>query len=145
MKSMKKRTALVTLIAAAVLPLSAAASEPECLANCEVIAPVVETACGSSVAARMEGLNDKVKPLKDIAGYVKSPQGLAVKLVNDHVVKIPAWVGYALDPVGSLKGRAMGEARDYVKAGIKANTPTCADPEVAPLDPALIPFDTEQI
>ncbi len=140
-----KRSTLVALIAAALLPLSAAAFEPECLGHCDATPPGFETACGSTVADRVEGLNNKVKPLKDIAGYVKSPQGLAMKLVNDHVVKIPAWVGYAIDPIGSLKNRAMGEARDHVKASMKANTAACAETDAAPIDSRLLPVDSEQI
>ena len=42
----------------------------------------------------------QIEPDKDLVGYVRSPKGLAVKLVNDHLFKIPGWVGFALDPVG---------------------------------------------
>jgi hypothetical protein len=60
-----------------------------------------------------------VKPIKEIVGYVQSPQSLAMKLINDYVVKIPAWIGYIMDPVGSLKSRAMGEVRDFAKEELK--------------------------
>lgn len=141
-----KRTALVALIAASLLSLSVSAFEPECLGNCDRAHVVTETVtCGSTLADRAEGLSDKVKPIKELAGYVKSPQGLAVKLVNDRVVKIPSWVGYALDPVGLLKNRVVGEARDRVKASLKTDNPACAEADAAPLDPARLPVDSEQI
>jgi hypothetical protein len=114
------------------------------------IAPPKVDACGTespSLLKQAEQLNDRVKPIKEIVGYVRSPQGLAIKLVNDHVVKIPAWVGYAIDPVGSLKNRAMDEVRTRAKAAIGLNrAPTsCAAETAAPIDAALIPIDTQQI
>jgi hypothetical protein len=75
--------------------------------------------CDEGVLEKIEQMNDRVKPIKEIVGYIRSPQGLAVKLVNDHIVKIPAWVGYALDPVGSLKNKAVGEVRNQVKTLVR--------------------------
>lgn len=121
----------------------------EAEAEVEVKAPKAD-ACNSqssSLIKQAEQLNDRVKPIKEIVGYVRSPQGLAIKLVNDHVVKIPAWVGYAMDPVGSLKNRAMDEVRTHAKAVIGLNrAPTSCTAETdAPIDAALIPIDTQQI
>ena len=114
------------------------------------VEPPKADACGTespSLIKQAEQLNDRVKPIKEIIGYVRSPQGLAIKLVNDHVVKIPAWVGYAMDPVGSLKNRAMDEVRTRAKAAIGLNRkPTsCTAETAAPIDAALIPIDTQQI
>ena len=114
------------------------------------VEPPKPDACGTespSLIKQAEQLNDRVKPIKEIIGYVRSPQGLAIKLVNDHVVKIPAWVGYAMDPVGSLKNRAMDEVRTRAKAAIGLNrVPTgCAAEISTPIDAALIPIDTQQI
>ena len=114
------------------------------------VEPPKTDACGTespSLIKQAEQLNDRVKPIKEIIGYVRSPQGLAIKLVNDHIVKIPAWVGYAMDPVGSLKNRAMDEVRTRAKAAIGLNrVPTsCAAEISAPIDAALIPIDTQQI
>jgi len=78
----------------------------------------VSLPCGSVLVQTAESLNDRIKPVKTLVGYVRSPQGLALKLVNDHVVKIPAWVGYAMDPVGSIKHKALDEARDYAKKAV---------------------------
>jgi hypothetical protein len=108
-------------------PAEEGTSTPDDVAK--VGAEPVPTACqakpGIATSAqdtinKAEALNDKVKPVKEIVGYIRSPQGLAIKLVNDHVVKIPAWVGYAMDPIGSVKSKAMDKARDYAKAQLKA-------------------------
>lgn len=124
-------------------------SAPTVEAEVEVKAPKTD-ACNSqssSLIKQAEQLNDRVKPIKEIIGYVRSPQGLAIKLVNDHVVKIPAWVGYAMDPVGSLKNRAMDEVRTRAKTmvGLDRATTGCAPEAAAPIDAALIPIDTQQI
>lgn len=102
-----------------------------------VAAPV--KACGNSTGAGLvksaADLNDKVKPLRDVVGYIRSPQGLAIKLVNDHIVSIPAWVGYAMDPVGSLKSKALDEVRTRAKDVLKSAN-ACTDTPVA--EPAAI-------
>jgi hypothetical protein len=77
-----------------------------------------------------DDLNDKVKPVRDIIGYVRSPQGLAIKLVNDHIVKIPAWIGYAIDPLGSIRRQAMSEVRSRVRDAMSDEN-ACA---IAPAD-----------
>lgn len=136
------------------------ANDSACFPMCQSSAPAIEAevevkapkadACNSQSSAlikQAEQLNDRVKPIKEIIGYVRSPQGLAIKLVNDHVVKIPAWVGYAMDPVGSLKNRAMDEVRTRAKTmvGLDRATTGCAPEAAAPIDAALIPIDTQQI
>ncbi len=118
------------------------------------VEPLKETTCGGQsidLIKQAEQLNDRVKPIKEIVGYIRSPQGLVIKLVNDHVVKIPAWVGYAVDPVGSLKNRAVGEIRSVVteraKKAIGLNNAQagCAAEVPQEAAPILIPFDTENV
>ena len=140
-------------VAAAGMPFVAVAAENEC-ADCAPV-PVETTldgefaepaqsieaitvvaapvkACGTGTGAGLvksaEDLNDKVKPLRDVVGYVRSPQGLAIKLVNDHIVKIPAWVGYAMDPVGSLKNKALDEVRTRAKEVFKGGNDCAVTP-----------------
>ncbi len=87
------------------------------------------TSCGNGFMQQAEDLNNKVKPIKEIIGYVRSPQGLAIKLVNDHIVKIPAWIGYAMDPLGSLKRKAFDEVRARAKEAMKAGNACGVVPE----------------
>lgn len=152
---MQLRLLTGTLIIAA-LPLAAQASGEECFPACAEPAQIevkvemkvdatLETvavvsprgvagdtpapgSCGASFMMQAESLNDKFKPVREIVGYVRSPPGLAIKLVNDHIVKIPAWVGYAMDPVGSIKNRAIVEARTRVRAAMNAGARCATDP-----------------
>ena len=141
---MKRKLFVATLIVATLgLPLTATASEWDCFPMCAepakadlkaatptepTIDPAlaaahrdvaldtsVSTACNGGLIQSAENLNDQVKPIREIVGYVRSPQGLAIKLVNDYVVKIPAWIGYALDPLGSLKHAAIDKVRTHAK------------------------------
>jgi hypothetical protein len=73
------------------------------------------TSCDSGFMKSAEELNDRVKPIREFVGYVRSPQGLVIKLVNDHIVKIPVWIGYAMDPIGSIKRKAIDEVRTRAK------------------------------
>ncbi len=135
----------------ATLPLCAMASDEDCYPHCAESAPfnvnqldaidakldtvaVVarrESAdknagagtCGTGLLKRADALNEQAKPLREVVGYVRSPQGLAVKLVNDHVVKIPAWVGYAIDPIGALKNKAIDEAKSSVRDAFEKDSP----------------------
>ncbi len=107
--------------------------------------------CNSSTQTlvnQAENLNDRIKSIKELIGYARSPQGLAMKLVNDNLVKIPAWVGYAIDPVGSIKNRAIDEVRTRAKSaiGLKRNDAACiADAATELVEGAPLPIDTNQI
>ncbi len=123
-------------VAPAVVPVSV----ETLAADKQTVETVVVTAtplCEKGLVAQAEDLNNKMKPVKDIIGYVHSPQSLALKVVNDHIVKIPSWVGFALDPVGTVKNKAIDMARDKAKdaMGLKAgNNAACKAPaaEAAP-------------
>jgi hypothetical protein len=135
----------------ATLPLCAMASDEDCYPDCAESAPfnvnqvaaidakldtvavvarrestdknAVSGTCGTGLLKRADALNEQAKPLREVVGYVRSPQGLVVKLVNDHVVKIPSWVGYAIDPLGSLKSKAIDEAKSHVRDAFNKGTP----------------------
>jgi hypothetical protein len=123
--------------------LSAAASEGgDCFPMCEEAAaedkPAEIRICDLPGARTVEEINNQVQPIKEIVGYVRSPQGLAVKLVNDHVFKIPPWVGYAMDPVGSLKQRAIKEVRTRAKEMVGLGKDQgCIPPETTQLPEAI--------
>jgi len=91
----------------------------------------------NNLLQKADALNDKVKPIRELVGYVRSPQGLAIKLVNDHIVKIPAWIGYALDPLGSIKHRAIVEVRTRAKDSLAVGKDCDAAPAIVPVDEAI--------
>ena len=103
------------------------ASEPLPTKSCE----------SNNLVQKAEALNDKVKPIRELVGYVRSPQGLAIKLVNDHIVKIPAWIGYAMDPIGSIKHRAIDEVRTRAKNTLAVGKDCDAAPVIVPFDEAI--------
>lgn len=106
---------------------------PQCPALAAEDAATQFKVCDIKLVRDVEALNDQVRPIKEIVGYVRSPQGLAIKLVNDHVVKIPKWVGYAVDPVGSIKQRAIREVKDHAREALGMNKDSgCVAPETAP-------------
>ncbi len=76
-----------------------------------------------------EGLNAQLKPVRDVVGYVRSPQGLAVKLFNDHVFRIPEWINFAIDPVGTLRHKAVAEVRNRAKQALSSRNPGCDSAE----------------
>lgn len=130
--------------------LSSAASESDCFPMCESAIessaaeakPADIRICDLPGAQAIEEINTQIKPVKEIVGYIRSPQGLAVKLVNDHVFKIPAWVGYAMDPVGSLKRRAIDEVRAKAKEMVGMDKDRgCTPAEVQSPEP--VPFAPE--
>lgn len=159
---MKRKLLIRTLIAALfALPIAVMADEPDCFPMCaepakaeimvdtkldiiNIVAPretaagdVASTSCDSGLIKRAEDLNAKVKPIRELVGYVRSPQGLAIKLVNDHIVKIPAWVGYAMDPIGSIKHRAIDEVRTQVKDAMVDGKDCAMAPAETPIYPAM--------
>jgi hypothetical protein len=141
--SVIRRVTAITFVAAGLLSTAASANDFDCFPLCDTAkvattpvtpqtpeipeTPAKPTCTAKSDAPssaqtaveKIENVNNQLKPIKEIAGYIQSPQGLAVKLVNDHIVKIPAWVGYAIDPVGAIKNKAMGEVRDRAKTALK--------------------------
>ncbi len=172
---MNKKTISHTIaaISFAGCALSASAEEFDCFPACadanktEIpetsTAKKMEADCAQATSAspsqteavikQVESVNNQLKPIKEIIGYIRSPQGLAIKLVNDNIVKIPVWVGYAIDPIGSIKHRAMDEVRDYAKTTIKeavSHKKACDAPAIIPSadvsmesSPVLPPVDRD--
>ena len=100
--------------------------------------PVPNKSCDTSnLVRKAEELNEKVKPIRDLVGYVRSPQGLAIKLVNDHIVRIPAWIGYAIDPIGSIKHRAIDVVRTHARDAFTVGKNCDAAPTTLPFDEAI--------
>ena len=93
----------------------------------------------SSTAGRVndvENINSQIRPVKEWVGYVRSPQGLAVKLVNDHLFKIPGWVGFALDPVGAIKHKAVDQVRQRTKDLLMHDNAECIKLDALSIDAA---------
>lgn len=145
-----KRTLIAAAVGLLIFAASSAGASPndeggDCFPDCPAAATTVQdnaSACEMSLVRQADELNDRIKPIRDLVGYVRSPQGLAIKLVNDHVVSIPGWVGYAIDPVGSLKRRAMEEVRDRARSAIGISKEHgCRAADIASPESVLDPSD----
>ena len=121
-----KRTLIAAAVGLLIFAASSAGASPndeggDCFPDCPAAIATAQgnvSACEMPLVRQADELNDRIKPIRDLVGYVRSPQGLAIKLVNDHVVSIPGWVGYAIDPVGSLKRRAIEEVKDRARSAV---------------------------
>lgn len=91
--------------------------------------------CSHQAVREVARLNNELKPVKDLYGIVTNPTGFALKQLNDHVIHIPKWVHYAMDPQGAIRAKVLGRARDELKkhVGLKNE---CAD-ELEAVDEAL--------
>jgi len=71
--------------------------------------------CAHKAVREVARIDNDLKPVKQIYGIVTNPTGFALKQVNDHMVHIPAWVGYAIDPRGAVRAKVMDMARTELK------------------------------
>ncbi len=111
---------LIACAALAALSSPAFAEIEDCFPQCarpEAVAPPQsgEGLCQFGVVREAARINRDLAPVKRIVGIVTNPTGFAIKQVNDHVVHIPAWVGYAMDPRGAIRAKVVDLARDQVK------------------------------
>jgi len=145
-----KRILVATATSLLIFAASSAGASPndeggDCFPDCPAAIATAQgnvSACEMPLVRQADELNDRIKPIRDLVGYVRSPQGLAIKLVNDHVVSIPGWVGYAIDPVGSLKRRAMEEVRDRARSAIGISKEHgCRAADIASPESVLDPSD----
>ena len=106
----------------------------------DAVDTVTSKSCvADGLVQKAEELNNTVKPIREIIGYVRSPQGLVFKLVNDHIVKIPVWIGYAIDPLGSLKHKVIDEVRTRAREAMVGGKACEIEPVIESVD------DTEAI
>ena len=114
------------LIACAVL---AALSSPvfahyeDCFPQCARPDPVTppqsgEGLCRYGAVRDVARIEHDLKPVKRIVAIITNPTGFAIQQVNDHAVHIPPWVGYAMNPRGAIRAKAMDLARDQAKKAV---------------------------
>ena len=111
---------LIACAALASLSSPTFAEIEDCFPQCDRPAPVAppksgEGLCQFAVVREAAHIDHDLKPVKRIVGIVTNPTGFAIQQVNDHVVRIPPWVGYAMDPRGAIRAKVVDLARDQVK------------------------------
>jgi len=151
MKTVTRTLAILAFTASSTFAL---AQEDTCFPACTAAEPpaVAPTpACSSGGAEIMrsaEQLQDRIRPARELLSIVRSPQGFVIQQISERVVHIPAWVGYAMDPLGSLKGKLIDKARTETKRAIgldrSACTPESPEPEHEPDSGTWMEFPSDQ-
>lgn len=137
-----KRT---TTLAASMLMLTTAFAHAEneaydCFPGCAPAAAQATESpdlCQYGAVREAERINEKVKPAREIYDIAVNPTGFAVKMVDQHVVHIPKWVGIAMDPRGAARGYVIERVRDAAKKQVglahDCKTPASGDETVPPV------------
>ena len=74
--------------------------------------------CEHKAVREIARIEKDLRPMKEIAGYITNPTGFAFKMVNDHVVHIPKWVGIAMDPRGYARAKVIDYVREEAKKAV---------------------------
>jgi hypothetical protein len=77
--------------------------------------PVPLNLCEHAIVREGVRLEQKLRPVREVVNAVQDPAGFVIRQVSVHVVHIPAWVGYAIDPRGAVRAKVMGTLRDELK------------------------------
>ena len=83
--------------------------------------------CEHKAVREVARIEKELRPAKEIVGYVTNPTGFALKMVNDHVVHIPKWVGIAMDPRGYVRGKAVEYVRKEIKKSVGVDKDCAAE------------------
>ena len=115
---MKRTLAVAASLAILASPLVHAESEAyDCFPGCAPVpAPATKIdLCQVGAVREAARINEKLRPAKELYDIALNPTGFAIRMVDEHVVHIPKWVGIALDPKGAAKGYVINYVRDAAK------------------------------
>ena len=121
----------LTILSASILLATGAAradAMPD-LATGEAPAAERVNLCEHKAVREVAKIEKQLRPAKEIVGYVTNPTGFALKMVNDHVVHIPKWVGIAMDPKGYVRGKAVEYVRKEAKKAVGVDKDCAAEIE----------------
>jgi hypothetical protein len=74
--------------------------------------------CAYGVVREVARIDRDLAPVKKVVGAVTNPTGFALEQLDKHVVHIPRWVGYALDPRGAIRAKVMDRVRHEAKKAV---------------------------
>jgi hypothetical protein len=135
---MKRPQAALAAALALALAQGALAQPLDCFPMCpppaqEAPAPALNV-CAHAAVREVARVDRELAPVKRIYAIATNPTGFALQQVSEHVVRIPPWVGIALDPRGYVRGKVIERVRLEAKKAIGAGK-DCAD-EIAAEDAA---------
>ena len=103
---------------------TAHAQETDCFPTCAQT-PTDEPDAGSTAGlCRHRAVREALRverdlaPVKKVVNAVTNPTGFVLEQVSEHVVHIPAWVGYAMDPRGALRSAVMKRVREEARKAV---------------------------
>ena len=82
----------------------------------EPAAPV--NLCTHAMVREGVHLDQKTRPIRELIGIAKNPTGFVIRQVSEHVVHIPPWVKYAVDPRGAIRAKAIDLVRTEMKKSL---------------------------
>jgi hypothetical protein len=85
--------------------------------------------CEHEAVREVARIDAKLKPAKDLYELATNPTGFAIRMVNRHVIHIPKWVGFAMDPQGYVRGEAMSYVRRELKRQVGLEAACAAEIE----------------
>lgn len=135
---MKRPHAALAAALSLVFARGALAEPLDCFPMCpppaeSVPAPALNV-CAHAAAREVARVDRELAPVKRIYRIATDPTGFALEQVSEHIVRIPPWVGIALDPRGYVRGKVIERVRLEAKKAIGAGK-DCAD-EIAAEDAA---------
>ena len=113
----------ITTLAASMLVLATTVARAQteaydCCPACPAAAEPPAAArdlCDYGAVRDAERVSEKLKPAREIYDIALNPTGFAMKMVDEHVVHIPKWVGIAMDPKGAARSYVIDRVRDAAK------------------------------
>ena len=128
----------ITPIVAALVLASAAASARadayDCFPTCAAAEPSESLdLCEHALVRQAVRIDVETRPIREVVGIATNPTGFVLKQVDQHVVHIPKWVGFAIDPKGALRAEVLKRARHAARkaAGIDND---CREPDASGID-----------
>lgn len=91
--------------------------------------------CEHKAVQEVARIDRELKPVKELYDIATNPAGFAIKVVGAQVgVKIPRWVGYAMDPQGAVRAKVAREVRKELKRNVGLEDDCAAE-----LDETIVP------
>ena len=103
----------------------------------EVSAETKINLCEHKAVREIARIDAKLKPAKEIYDAVVDPTGFALKMVDRHVIHIPRWVGFAMDPEGYVRAEAMKYVRKELRKQVGLQAQCAAEIEAEDTAPAI--------
>ena len=126
-----KRT--LALIAAATFPGAALADDYDYVPEAPVAEEQRINLCEHKAVQEVARIERDLRPVKELYDIATNPTGFAIKVVSREVgVKIPRWVGFAMDPQGAVRTMVMKEVLKELKRIVGLQDDCAAELDEAP-------------